>query len=77
MKRRKQGRSIGRSGSRVRTAALWIFAYDTLCFSGKKGKQAFQGVWAVAFAFEDSSRAELFCSMIRRKERRYRKAAGC
>lgn len=35
---------------------------------GEKGKQAWHGVWVVAFAFEDSSRAELFWSMIRKKE---------
>jgi hypothetical protein len=40
-------------------------------FVSARGKQACQGVLEVAFAFKDSSSAELFCSMKRRKSRRY------
>lgn len=48
-----------------------IFAYDTLCFSmGKKGSKHVKEFGVVAFAFKDSSSAELFYSMIRRRRRR-------
>ena len=60
--------SIRSSGSRVRAAAWSVFAYDTLCFNSEK--QACQGVWVVAFAFENSSRAELFYSMMGKEGKR-------